>query len=125
MILDTNALSALAEGDGDLVEAIRSAETLYIPVIVLAELRFGISQSRRRRQYEEWLIGALKDFEVLPVLASTTVEYVEIVKALKKKGSPIPTNDIWIASLAREHSQLLVTRDQHFDKVPGLRIVTW
>jgi len=125
MILDTNALSALADGDAELVDALASASTLFIPVIVLAEFRFGISQSRHRRHYEEWLLSALQDFEVLPVLASTTVEYVEIIKSLKKKGRPIPTNDMWIASIAREHQQPVVTRDQHFDVVPGIRLVVW
>lgn len=125
MILDTNALSALADGDEALLAQLDMTLELCIPVIVLGEYRFGVRQSRYRRSYEKWLEEALADLSVLPVLESTTREYATLFQELKRAGTPIPTNDVWIAALCREHRLPLVTRDEHFGLVPALRCVAW
>jgi predicted nucleic acid-binding protein len=125
MILDTNALSAAADDDPAMVDVLAGAEQIAIPVIVLGEYRHGIAQSRNRASYEDWLAGLLNDCLVLDVNEPTTHYYAEITLELKRKGKPIPTNDIWIAALCRQHSLPLVSRDRHFDLVAGNKRIEW
>lgn len=125
MILDTNGLSALAEGDSGLKSAIRNASQLTIPVIVLGEYRYGISQSRHRTDYEEWLAEYLPRFRILDVDERTSVSYSMVRIELRKAGTPIPANDAWIAAICRQHALPLVSRDRHFDAVPGLTRISW
>ena len=125
MILDTNALSAFAEGDEGLGARLEVVAELCLPVVVLGEYRFGVRQSRHRTAYEEWLQVVLSELEVLPVLATTTEHYAALCHELKKAGTPIPTNDAWVAALSREHRLPVVSRDAHFDVVRGLRRISW
>jgi tRNA(fMet)-specific endonuclease VapC len=125
MILDTNALSAAADDDPSVVAILARADQLAIPVIVLGEYRYGIAQSRHRTSYERWVAGLLNDCLVLDINEPTTRHYAEITLELKKMGKPIPTNDIWIAALCRQHSIPLLSRDRHFDLVPGTKRVEW
>ena len=125
VILDTNALSAFADGDEKLVRAIEEETELALPAIVLGEYLFGVQQSRMRTSYQAWLNANLGFFEVLPVVRETAERYSEIRHELKAAGSPIPTNDLWIAAIARHHKMRLVTRDAHFGAIRGLLIVSW
>ncbi|HYK36565.1 type II toxin-antitoxin system VapC family toxin [Alloacidobacterium sp.] len=125
MILDTNGLSALAEGEPALESLLRKATQAAIPVIVLGEYRHGISQSRYRKLYEEWLHEYLPKFRVLDIDEQTTFCYSAIRTELKKAGTLIPSNDIWIAALCRQHSVPLLSRDRHFDAVRGIRRLEW
>jgi len=125
MILDTNALSAAADDDPGVAAVLASAEQMAIPVIVLGEYRHGIAQSRNRASYESWLTGLLNDCWVLDVNEPTTRYYAEISLELKRKGKPIPTNDIWIAALCRQHALPLLSRDRHFDLVAGNKRIDW
>ncbi len=125
MILDTNALSAAADDDPGMIALLARAEQVAIPVIVLGEYRHGIAQSRNRTAYESWLSGLLKDCLVLDIQESTTLYYAELVLELKRKGKPIPTPDLWIAALCRQHSLPLLSRDQHFDVVAGSKRIGW
>ncbi len=125
MILDTNALSAAADDDPGAIAVLARAEQMVLPVIVLGEYRHGIAQSRNRATYENWLAGLLHDCMVLDVQEPTTHYYAEITLELKRKGKPIPTNDIWIAALCRQHSLPLLSRDRHFDLVAGTQRIDW
>jgi predicted nucleic acid-binding protein len=125
MIVDTNALSAAADNDPGAVAVLAGAEQMVLPVIVLGEYRHGIAQSRNRVSYENWLAGLLHDCIVLDVQEPTTHYYAEISLELKRKGKPIPTNDIWIAALCRQHSLPLLSRDRHFDLVAGTKRIGW
>jgi predicted nucleic acid-binding protein len=125
VILDTNGLSALADGESALGPVLRKAAQIAIPVIVLGEYRYGISQSRNRRVYEQWLAEYLPKFRVLDVDERTTVSYSAVRTELKKAGTPIPSNDVWIAALCLQHSLPLLSRDQHFDLVTGIRRLGW
>ena len=120
MILDTNALSAWAEGDQSVAAPLRSARRLILPSIVLGEYYFGIRQSRHRRRYEEWLSDNLPLVEIAAVTAATAANYAGIRLELKRAGTPIPPNDAWIAALARQHSLAVLSNDRHFDAVRGL-----
>ncbi len=125
MILDTNGLSALAEGEAALEPILRKAAQLAIPVIVLGEYRHGISQSRHRLQYERWLAEYLPTFRILEVDEFTTLSYSAVRIELKRAGTPIPANDVWIAALCRQHALPLISRDRHFDAVSGITRLEW
>jgi tRNA(fMet)-specific endonuclease VapC len=125
LILDTNALSALADGEGSAVEIVERAERLAVPVIVLGEYRVGIAQSRHRAIYQNWLREWISAVAVLDIDEETTHSYAAIALELKKKGKPIPANDLWIAAVCRQHSLPLLSRDKHFDLISGLRRLDW
>ena len=125
MILDTNALSAFADGEARVGEVLRLQTRAAIPVIVLGEFRYGISQSRHRSDYEAWLESQLPQFDVLPVTEETALAYAALRVALKRSGRPIPANDAWIAALALQHRLPVLSRDEHFDVVPGLARESW
>lgn len=125
MILDTNALSALAEGDDHLADALASTDVLAVPVIVLGEYEFGIAASRHRGRYRAWLDELVRASRVLVVDRATASEYATIRSELRSRGRPIPSNDAWIAALARQHGLVVVSRDAHFDEVVGVRRVAW
>ena len=125
MILDTNALSALAEGDAALLRVLERQPDLAVPAIALGEYLYGIRQSRFRLRYERWLNTSLSVLDLLEVGRETAQPYAEIRRELKAAGQPIPSNDLWIAALAREYNLPIVSRDRHFQAVRGVRLVTW
>lgn len=125
MILDTNGLSAIADGDPKLEPLLQRAAEIALPAIVLGEYRYGIMQSRNRARYELWLSEVIANCRVLKVDAETAEQYAEIRNELKRKGRPIPGNDLWIAALARQHALPLLSRDEHFDCVPRLERLGW
>ena len=125
MILDTNALSAMADGDIGLAKLLDTATELAIPVITLGEYRYGITQSRYRRRYEDWLSDLIAICRILPADEQTSAHYAEIRGELRRAGKPIPANDAWIAAIARQHKMPVVSRDEHFDNVPKLKRLAW
>ena len=112
-------------GDPSVQDVVAAAERIAVPVIVLGEYRLGIAQSRHRKEYEQWLREWIYTVTVLGVDPETTHEYARIGLELKKIGKPIPANDLWIAALCRQHSLALVSRDRHFDFVPGIQRRGW
>ncbi len=125
MIVDTNGLSAVADGDLALESIFRETAEIAVPVIVLGEYRYGIRQSRERAKYEAWLAKWIPAYRVLAVDGETAEQYADIREELKRRGRPIPANDVWIAALARQYSLPILTRDQHFDFVSGLKRIKW
>lgn len=125
MILDTNALSAIAEGEVNASAYLARADRIAIPVVVLGEYRFGIAQSRRKAEYEQWLTHTLRGYLVLDISDRTSIYYAEVRLELKRSGTPLPANDTWIAALCREHGLPILSRDTHFDHVPGIRRLSW
>jgi len=125
VILDTNALSAVADGDAALEPLLQRPLKLFVPVIVLGEYRYGIWQSRERKHYEQWLTESLPDYKILDVDEDTTIFYASVRAEIKKAGTPIPSNDVWIAALCRQHGLPLLSRDRHFDSVSGVRRIAW
>ena len=125
MILDTNALSAWAEGDQAVEASLRSAGRLVVPSIVLGEYYFGIRQSRHRDRYEDWLRRYLPLAEIATVTQATADAYAAIRLELKLLGSPLPSNDGWIAALARQHILPVLSNDAHFDVVEGIERIAF
>jgi tRNA(fMet)-specific endonuclease VapC len=125
VILDTNAVSALLEGDRAL-EAVLAPEPRHeIPVIVIGEYRYGLARSRRRRTLLPLFDELIRESNVLSVGLETAAAYAVVREALRKRGTPIPENDIWISALAIEHGLDIVSRDTDFDRVAGLNRRAW
>lgn len=125
MILDTNALSAVADNEPAAVRIFSQAASIELPVIVLGEYQFGIARSRHRSEYEKWLSELIDATRVLPIDHETSGHYAQIRGELKKAGKPIPSNDLWIAALSRQHRLPLMSQDKHFDAVQNLKRVEW
>jgi tRNA(fMet)-specific endonuclease VapC len=125
VILDTNALSAIADGDAVLEPTLRKATKIAVPVIVLGEYRYGIQHSRHRQRYQQWLTESIRYYQVLDVDEDTAIFYAALRTELKNSGTPIPSNDVWIAALCRQHSYPLLSRDRHFDVVRGIHRIGW
>lgn len=125
MILDTNALSAFLDGDKLVVELLSGAPDLYLPVIVLGEYQFGLKASRLKKTREPQLLAFSRVCNILPILESTVGCYATIRDSLRKAGTPIPENDIWISALALEYQLPVVTRDSHFLNVKQIDVRSW
>ncbi len=125
MILDTNALSAFFEGSPALGAALERTARLFLPVIVLGEYRFGLARSKKRRLIEPALDALEQAATVLSVEAETVRPYAEIRERLRRAGTPIPSNDLWIAALAVQHRVPIMSRDAHFDQVEAITRVGW
>jgi len=125
VILDTNAVSALLSGDTDLAHVLEPSERHHLPVIVIGEYRYGLARSRYRETLNVVLETLIRESLVLRVDEATTVHYAAIRNELREQGHPIPENDVWIAALARQHKQAIVSRDEHFDAVVGTERLGW
>jgi tRNA(fMet)-specific endonuclease VapC len=125
MILDTNALSALAARDPALIAKIAKAPRVCVTLITLGEYQFGIRQSAYREELGKWLAAFLERAEVLSPNLPTLPIYADIRLELKKAGTPIPANDVWIAALVRQHGMPILSRDEHFDRVTGIVRLDW
>lgn len=125
MILDTNAVSALFVGNPVLGEVLGEGERHHLPVIVIGEYRYGLVRSRDRNHLRRLLGSLIRESIVLPVDDTTAETYAEVRDELRRKGKPIPENDLWIAALARQHDQPVVSCDDHFDYVSGLYRIAW
>lgn len=125
MILDTNALSALAERDEGLIRRIRSAARLHVTLVTLGEYLYGVSRSSKKRELSAWLDAFLAHAEVLSPTLSTLPHYAGIRLELHAAGTPIPANDCWIAALVRQHGMPIVSQDAHFDRVRGIKRLGW
>jgi tRNA(fMet)-specific endonuclease VapC len=125
LILDTNALSAAAEEDSAIAGILAGVQELALLVVAIGEYRYGIAQSRHKARYRRWLEELIQDCLILNITEQTTHHYAAIHGELRQAGTPIPTNDLWIAALCREHELPLLSRDPHFDVVAGIRRVEW
>lgn len=125
MIIDTNALSAIVDEQPGIHAALEQAVSALIPVIVLGEYQFGIAQSKRRSQHQKWLLDSLPAYRILDITRETAEHYAGLRLELRRAGTPIPSNDLWIAALCREHRLPVLSRDRHFDRIRGLRRLEW
>ena len=125
MILDTNAVSFIAAEDRAIREVVPPDSRTYLPVIVLGEYRAGLIRSRIRGELERRLQNLVATSVILEVTSETADQYASITASLVRRSTPIPTNDIWIAALALQHSLWVVSNDAHFDNVEGLHRIGW
>lgn len=122
LAIDTNIYVAFKNNDAEVVEAFRMCDVLGVDIAVIAELITGFSlgsrETRNRRELEAFLNAPR--VEVLYHDLETAEYYAMIVKKLKAKGRPIPSNDIWIAANAMKHGMALYSFDRHFVEIEGL-----
>jgi tRNA(fMet)-specific endonuclease VapC len=125
LLLDTSFIIQLFGRDADAERVVASASELYLPSIALGELLYGAERSSRRAeniaQVEEFAASAA----VLSCDAETAWHYGEMKSSLRRKGRPLPDNDIWIAAIARQHQLTVATRDAHFGEIHGLALLSW
>ena len=122
LALDTNRYTDLCRGVESVVEAVELAEEVWLPFIVLGELRAGFAIGTQGPRNEAVLRRFLLKSRVSVLYADeqTTHHYAAVYRQLRKQGTPIPTNDMWIAALVLQHSHVLFARDIHFDVLPQL-----
>jgi tRNA(fMet)-specific endonuclease VapC len=122
LALDTNRYTDLCRGDVSVVEMVELADEVWLPFIVLGELRAGFAVGNQGPRNEAVLRRFLLKSAVSVLYADeqTTHHYAAIYRQLRKQGTPIPTNDMWIAALVLQHSLVLSARDTHFDALPQL-----
>lgn len=125
IILDTNVLIALLRNPYDFAHLFRVDDVAVLTPTVIGEFASGITATRHgeesRRAFEEFLRNPA--VEELPTTSSTALAYAQVYRSLKNQGTPIPTNDIWIAAAALEHGYPLLTRDRHFRNVQGINLL--
>ncbi len=125
ILLDTNAYSAYLHGDEGVLSALGSADIVYLSIIVIGELLTGFAGGTRERENKRQLetFKSKSTVKILNATEDTAEIFAAIKHALRKAGTPIPLNDVWIASHAVETGSVLVSFDNHFQNVTGLRIL--
>jgi tRNA(fMet)-specific endonuclease VapC len=127
VLLDTNAYSALRRGHEFVVEQVRRSEEVLMSLVVVGELLFGFRNGSRYEENARALRAFVEDPNVrlLPITWQTTDWFGRISAELRKKGRPIPTNDIWIAANAMEAGADLISSDPHFANIDALQWVAF
>jgi tRNA(fMet)-specific endonuclease VapC len=122
LLLDTSAYSALFRGDERAKEALGSADEVFLSPVIIGELLSGFGGGRRRAANEAGLREFLAQPRVRVVVIDeeTSVRYAAVLSGLRQAGTPIPTNDIWIAASAMQHGLELLTADAHYARVPQI-----
>ena len=120
--VDTNRLTDLFQGDAELAELLGTCEEVWIPLVALGEIKAGFYGGRQQQRNELLLQKFLAKTTVGVLLPSreTAEHYARLFVQLKRAGTPVPDNDLWIAALVLEHDVALLTRDGHFDRIPQL-----
>jgi tRNA(fMet)-specific endonuclease VapC len=125
VLADTNAVIAWIKQDRDLARALLSWSAPAVSGFTLGELLFGAIKSAHPDRNKALIQSAKESFILLFADERTSETYADVRHALRRKGRPIPENDIWIAALALQHGLPLLTRDAHFHEVEGLNVLGW
>ena len=124
VLLDTSGYSRLLKGDKIIQAEIEEASVIYFSVIVVGELlaafKNGLHETKNKQLLEKFT--SKSSVVVISVTEETADIYAQVVHLLKKQGTPIPVNDVWIAAHTIETGAKLITPDGHFSKIPGIRI---
>jgi tRNA(fMet)-specific endonuclease VapC len=125
-VIDTNAYSDLMRGSTTIASLIAGADVVYLPVIVIGELKRGFYYGNRAKQN----VAVLEDFiseartRVLDITSETAEQYGRLAAYLKQQGTPIPINDVWIAAICVQYDLPLLTRDSDFERLPQVNLLT-
>ncbi len=120
--LDTNRYVDLCRGEPRVLETVRSATSIGLPRVVLGEIRAGFLLGSQGPQNERMLLRFTNSprVEILYPDDQTTHHYAKVFAQLRRRGTPLPANDIWIAAIVLQHEMALCTRDRHFSVLPQL-----
>ena len=124
IIIDTNAYTKLLAGEEDVLDVIGSAEIIYMSIFVLGELYAGFAGGTKERDNKDALNRFLfkPPVKTLNATSETATIFGMVKQELKKAGTPLPINDVWIAAHTLETGSTLITYDRHFKKIAGLRL---
>lgn len=125
ILLDTNIVSALFKGETNIATRMDKATSVHIPLIVLGELYYGAYNSVHIQRNLDSIVQLSQRYELAAVDDMTAKAYGSIKATLRKNGTPIPENDIWIAAIAFRNDYTLITRDKHFKEIQGINIEQW
>lgn len=122
IVVDANRYADFSRGEASVVKSLELAEEVWLPFIVIGELRAGFALGTQGPHNESILRRFLlkPGVGVLYADEQTTHHYATVYRQLRKQGTPVPTNDMWIAALVLQHSLSLCDRDAHFDSLPQL-----
>jgi tRNA(fMet)-specific endonuclease VapC len=122
LCIDTSAYSILMQGDREIKEIVETADEVLMPAVVLGELYAGFYMGKRPKKNIDELNSFLErpGIKVVPIDSAISERYGLLIKALKEAGTPLPTNDIWIAAVTFETAARLLTGDRYFRSIPGL-----
>lgn len=122
LMIDTSAYAQFKRGHSEAISYIQRAPIILLPAIVLGELWGGFEIGTRRSENREELDAFMASprVSVAPVVSETGDRYARIYAYLRSNGRPVPTNDLWIAASAMEHSATLLTADTHFLHIPQI-----
>lgn len=122
IIIDTNRYVDFCRGDARALEIVRLSAKIHMPYVTLAELRAGFLCGSKSLENEKILAKFLNSprVEIIYPDEQTTHHYARLFFQLRKQGTPIPTNDIWIAALTVQFNLHLFARDRHFDHLPQI-----
>lgn len=124
-ILDTNIVIRIFAKDKHVLRKIESSKEVFVPSIVIGELCYGAYKSIKIGENLSKIEQLKRDTPILYCTYEIAQEYGKIKAELKKAGTPIPENDIWIAAFARHHGLPLSTNDHHFENVNDLKLAKW
>ena len=121
--IDTNAYTAFKRGDAHILAVLQHAPSILVCVTVLGELLGGFAAGTREHTHRSELTQFISTprVKVVASTAATADLYSLVYAALRRKGQPIPSNDLWIAASCLEHGAALLTLDAHFQHIDGLR----
>lgn len=125
LALDTNAVIAYREGISEVCTRIDKADIILLPVTVIGELLYGALTSTKTKNNEKFVHKFVEYSLVMPIDESVAARYARVRFDLKRRGNPIPENDIWIAAACLDLEVPLLSRDDHFKLVPGLNVISW
>lgn len=122
--LDANRLTDLFRGDQVLAQILGQCEDVFVPLPVLAETKAGYMGGTRQAENEQALRAffSKESARLLLPTRETSDYFARLIDQLRAAGTPIPTNDVWIAALVAEHDLILITRDEHFRRLPQLAL---
>ena len=125
LALDTNRYRDFCEGDDDALQMLQTADKIFMPLPVLAELRAGFAYGTLAAENDRALNIFLDRPRVTVLLPDeqTTFHYGRLYAQLRTQGTPVPTTDLWIAALVVQHRLTLYTRDEHFKHLPQIPLV--
>lgn len=124
-LLDTNIVIAVFNGDALLQRRVISTPEIYLSIVTLGELFYGAHNSQRVQENVDRIDDFASSTTILDCDSRMALRYGSIKSGLRKQGTPIPENDIWIAALAAQHDLALVTRDQHFSVIKDVKRESW
>ena len=124
-LLDTNIVIAIFANDTKVIQPLQKAQEISIPSIVLGELFYGARNSLQITENLARIEAFYKTNVVLVCDAATAAIYGQVKAELKRMGTPIPENDIWIAAIASQYALTLVSRDKHFENIKNIQSERW